>query len=190
LITYKYNKQIIKENIVTGYTFDLPPSDVLDKFSNPTPLPSYEPEPPLALHQTSNYEPDTRTVTLRMPGPMVDRLDSLAANGGISRSHVLRQIATLVLDSIKNDPDIGDYNVQVARLYQRARELVLSEGYVSAALLQRHLRIDYHIALLLIDELEKTHTVTPPDEEGRRILTLQKLIANAKSGSWYESRHS
>jgi DNA segregation ATPase FtsK/SpoIIIE-like protein len=57
-------------------------------------------------------------------------------------------------------------------------------------LLQRHLRIDYHIALLLIDELEKTHTVTPPDEEGRRILTLQKLIANAKSGSWYESRHS
>ncbi|MGF6180070.1 DNA segregation ATPase FtsK/SpoIIIE-like protein [Massilia sp. UYP32] len=130
-----------------------------------------------------------RTVTLRMPGTLLDRLDSFASKAGTNRSHALRQIAALVLDSIKNDPDIGDYNAQVARLYQRAREVVLSEGYVSAVLLQRHLRIDYHIALLLIDELEKNYTVTPPDEEGRRILTLQKLIANAESGLWYERGH-
>ena len=175
---------------MTGYTFELPPLDPQDSSSNPPPPSLCELADAQPAHQVMSHEPDTRTVTLRMPGALVDRLDSLASDSGISRSHVLRQIATLVLDSIKNDPYIEDYNVQVARLYQRARELVLSEGYVTATLLQKHLRIDYHIALLLIDELEKSRTVTPPDEEGRRILTLHKLMADAKNGSWYQRRHS
>lgn len=165
-----------------GYTFDVPqffPDECV--FSEaPTDLPTDD-HAPISLHtSTFNQQPAAAVVTLRMPTPLIARLDKLAERSGTSRSHILRQLTSLVLDSIQDDSDLDRYDMQLAALYQRACELIWKEGQVSTALLQRYLRVDYHVALLLIDQLQKTHVVTVPDDNGRILPTRQYLVEYGK----------
>lgn len=55
------------------------------------------------------------------------------------------------------------------KLYEPARALVLREGRASISLVQRHLRIGYHHAMLLLDAMEGD-VLTPKAADGTHAL--------------------
>lgn len=163
---------------MSAYTFDLPPFDPLEDQSNPERPPesgraSYQ------IQQTPIHDDDaaTKTITLRMPKELLSRVDGLARQEDISRSQCIRRITSFVVDSIRNDPEtFQEYGAVAERLYEHAKQLINREQRVSVSMLQRQLNLDYHIALLLMDELERGGIVTPPDDEGNRTTMLQHLM--------------
>lgn len=161
-----------------SFTFDLPPYDPLDDLTSPEGPQEDEltnrhiPQP-----LTDDDEATTKTITLRMPKDLLSRVDSLARQEDISRSQCMRRITSFVVDSIRNDPEaVEEYGAVAEHLYEHAKQLINREQHVSVSLLQRHLKLDYHIALLLMDELERSGFITPPDHEGGRTTMLQHLI--------------
>ncbi|MRW83726.1 ribbon-helix-helix protein, CopG family [Pseudoduganella sp. FT26W] len=161
---------------MTAYTFDLPPYDPF--YDQPSPAPELSPAnfdlpQPASCADTAT----TQTITLRMPKDLLNRVDNLARQEDISRSQCMRRITSFVVDAIRSDPEtIAEYGAVAEHLYEHAKQLINQEQHVSVSLLQRHLKLDYHMALLLMDELERTGFVTPPDHEGRRTTMLQHLI--------------
>ena len=151
---------------MSTYTFDLPPYDPLDDLAHHhQPTESTSAAPTLSAPQLIKDEsPSTTTVTLRMPTDLVNQVDILARQEDISRSQAMRRITSYVLQAIRNDPEsIKEYGRVASRLYDEACEIVRHENELSVSLLQRHLRLDYHIAVLLKDELERTGMVPRPD---------------------------
>jgi len=57
-----------------------------------------------------------------------------------------------------------------SQLVSAARELILNEQLASISLVQRHLRIGYSHAQALMDILESSGVVTPPNADGMRAL--------------------
>lgn len=166
------------------FTFDVPPYDIVENHFNqvrPTkPVESHLPEQVYKLQR--HNQSSSQIISLRMPNELVERLDRLAAEESASRSYVLRRITSFVLNSIRTDHDgLDDCGAQIKRLYEQAKPLVYSEQGASISLLQRHLRIDYHIALLLMEELEKNGVVTAPDANGIRATSLQHMM-NKENG--------
>jgi DNA segregation ATPase FtsK/SpoIIIE-like protein len=166
---------------MTSITFDIPPYDPNDELDQEGPIQDVSQAPDIPI----NFTPPThQTISLRMPQELLDHVDALAAREDTSRSHMMRRITSFVVDAIRNDPDsMDEYGQVAAHLYDKARELVFREMPPSVSLLQRHFRLDYHMALLLMDELERTGVVLPPDEEGRRKTKLEHLMALAKANS-------
>ncbi|MYM81792.1 ribbon-helix-helix protein, CopG family [Duganella sp. FT50W] len=146
---------------MTSFTFDLPPYDPLDDLQLPYEPPAATsisvPQPPVEDDYST-----TKTITLRMPKDLVSQVDSLARQEDISRSHAMRRITSYVLQAIRSEPDaISEYRRVSSLLYSNAVELVERERELSVSLLQRHFRLDFRMATLLKDELERTGVVVP-----------------------------
>jgi len=67
------------------------------------------------------------------------------------------------LKRLRND-DVSD------ALYDKARTLVIMEGYATVALIQRHLLLGYNGGLRIVARLEADGVVSAPDHTGRRRL--------------------
>lgn len=147
---------------MTSFTFDLPPYDPLDDMPHQA-----EPAAPVQeiSHASSTGDDDfgmTKTISLRMPTDLVNQVDRLAVQEDISRSQAMRRITSYVLQAIRSEPGaIKEYGKVASHLYDEAVDLVHREREFSVSLFQRHLRLDYRMAMLLKDELERTGMVVP-----------------------------
>lgn len=117
---------------------------------------------------------DSHTVTLRMPTELLNRLDAIAKEDATTRSHVLRQITAFFVNYIYDNPVNEDSELRGIQLYDLAMNIVLKEQRASVSLIQRHLRIGFGRAQLLINELEERGVVTPPDKNGVRGVVWQQ----------------
>ncbi len=101
------------------------------------------------------------------------KLDS--ENGKITT--MMNQQYTDILTSVKN---LGEEKAETQRLndeelYEEAKEYVIETEKASASLLQRHLRIGYARAAMLLDKLEDEGVVGPGDgAKPRTVLVLKE----------------
>lgn len=80
------------------------------------------------------------------------------------------QLTQQWLDAAKemlNQTDDTVYREDNEELYRRAVKLVTTEQKASTAMLQRHLRIGYGRAALLIDMMVEREVITPASKTGR-----------------------
>ena len=62
----------------------------------------------------------------------------------------------------------GDSGVELDALYEKAKEVVLTDRKTSISYLQRKLQIGYNRSANIIDQLEKTGILSPPNNKGNR----------------------
>ena len=67
-----------------------------------------------------------------------------------------------------DDIVIGDSGVELDALYEQAKEVVLTDKKTSISYLQRKLQIGYNRSANIIDQLEKTGVLSPPNNKGNR----------------------
>ncbi|SFV51661.1 Cell division protein FtsK [hydrothermal vent metagenome] len=67
-----------------------------------------------------------------------------------------------------DDTVVGDSGIELDALYEKAKEVVLSDRKTSISYLQRKLQIGYNRSANIIDQLEKTGILSPPNNKGNR----------------------
>jgi len=70
--------------------------------------------------------------------------------------------------------------------YIEALDLVITKGQCSISLVQRYLRIDYHRAGRIVEQMEHEGVVTPPGSGGVRKVLVQNLDGSIRNvNKWY-----
>ncbi len=72
------------------------------------------------------------------------------------------------LETDSDDTVVGDSSVELDALYEKAKEVVLTDKKTSISYLQRKLQIGYNRSANIIDQLEKTGILTAPNHKGNR----------------------